>query len=246
MILSGTHTNKLTPFISEWTLTASDLKIQLPLPETGYYNFTVDWGDKKTNHITSWNQKEVVHSYPREGTYTITITGTIRGWSFQGSDDKSKIVNILQWGDLDFNNSLRAFEACINLRITALDAPILAKTYQLDNYFRNCNSLGASKFNTWNTVTITSLKGTFMNSNIDSDLSRWVVVSLQDGQDMMLGVELSLSNYEKLLESWSHQKFREGIEINFGNSQYRIDSVDAKKELEDVYKWTITDGGLAN
>ena len=52
-------------FISVWDTTLGDgnPSIQLPLVETGNYNFSVNWGDGNTDTITAWNQAEVTHTY---------------------------------------------------------------------------------------------------------------------------------------------------------------------------------------
>lgn len=147
--------NSNPSFITEWitwyvkdgvnySVSAAN-QIQLPLISTGNYNFVVDWGDSNTDTITTWNQAETLHTYASEGQYTVTITGTIEGWQFGssnpqafGSSDRSKIINIINWGTLTITN-IAAFYGCIRLDSSAVDTPII-NTTSLENTFRLCRS----------------------------------------------------------------------------------------------------------
>ena len=76
------------PFISTWktdnlsTGSSNSNQVKLPLMPNGSYNFYVNWGDGTVSSIAAWNQAEATHTYAAIGTYTITITGYINGWSF--------------------------------------------------------------------------------------------------------------------------------------------------------------------
>ena len=97
----------LNSFLTTWNtsepgISASN-EIQLPLRDSGVYNFTVEWGDGTSDKIMAWDQAETTHQFSSSGTYSINITGTIRGWKmFEG--DAEKLLEISQWGSLDFYN----------------------------------------------------------------------------------------------------------------------------------------------
>jgi surface protein len=123
-------------FISTWntantsTGSSSNVRVKLPLVSIGTYNFNVNWGDGSSNTITAWNQAEVTHTYSVAGTYTITITGFIKGWDFSNyagavGGDRLKITSITQWGCLrlvDNNAALiaGAFYGCENLDLSGV------------------------------------------------------------------------------------------------------------------------------
>ena len=102
----------IKPFISTWRTTHSNDTITLPLVSSfsysgatgqGEYDFSVDWGDgTPADRITAWNQAEATHYYQSEGDHTITISGKIWGWSFNGGGDCLKIINVSHWGCLTF------------------------------------------------------------------------------------------------------------------------------------------------
>jgi len=77
----------------------------LPLEASGSYDFTVNWGDTKSDIVTVWNDAAVTHTYADAGTYTIFITGIIDGWRFNNAGDKDKIYDIKSWGPLKLGNS---------------------------------------------------------------------------------------------------------------------------------------------
>ncbi len=78
------------PFVSVWDTkkdgASEDDQIRLPLVSTGNYDFTVEWGDGTSDQITSYDQDEVLHTYPEPGEYTVLITGILEGWSFRGEE----------------------------------------------------------------------------------------------------------------------------------------------------------------
>ncbi|MBN2156217.1 MAG: hypothetical protein JW776_09250 [Candidatus Lokiarchaeota archaeon] len=112
--------------------------MRLPLESTGTYNFFVDWGDSSSDTITSWDQSEVLHTYPAPGVYATNITGTIIGFNFQGQGDRGKIMDIQQWGSLQLGNTGGYFHGCIYLDISAVDELDLNGTTNFSPMFFGC------------------------------------------------------------------------------------------------------------
>lgn len=106
------NTYAALPFISTWktdnlsTGSSTNTQVRLPLVATGTYRFTVNWGDGSSDLITTWNQAQVTHTYAAIGTYTITITGFIKGWEFNNLGDRLKIMTLVQWGCLRLGNDM--------------------------------------------------------------------------------------------------------------------------------------------
>jgi len=94
-----------TDFISVWDTTlGKDPIITLPLVASGNYNFSVNWGDGNTDTITAYDQAERIHNYATGGVYTITITGTIEGWSFGVGGSGGLLTSITNIGQLKLGN----------------------------------------------------------------------------------------------------------------------------------------------
>ncbi|HEX6765725.1 MAG TPA: hypothetical protein VF103_09615, partial [Polyangiaceae bacterium] len=117
-------------FITRWTVTGVDPTIRLPLTETGTYDFHVDWGDGTSNHFTSASDVETLHVYQLGGTYRVTISGTLEGFSFSSAFacpepcGVQKLREIVQFGAVRFGNDTQyPFWACEDLIVSALDTP---------------------------------------------------------------------------------------------------------------------------
>ena len=178
-----TTTTSSEAFISQWntskvsTDSSTSTQIKLPLEYKGTYDFTVDWGDNTSNHITEYDQIEVTHTYESEGIYTLIINGTLIGWQFDDEGDKLKLLEISQWGDLNFGNSGYYFYGCENLVLTAVDAPDLNNTTVLYGTFHDCYNLGnLGNMNLWNVSNIISLSSMFSNAySFNQPIGDWDV-----------------------------------------------------------------------
>jgi len=153
-------------FISTWktnnTGVSTSSQIRLPLLSTGTYNFTVEWGDGSSDVITAYNQSEITHTYSSAGTYTVKISGTCRGFSFNNGGDKNKITGISQWGTLRLGNGTNGqhFYDAVNLNITATDAPDLSTSSVLALSFRGINSFTGSMAD-WDFTGVTNTANMF-------------------------------------------------------------------------------------
>jgi hypothetical protein len=85
------------------------------------------------------------------------MTGTIRGWSFNGAGDRRKMRVVSQWGDMNFTQN-SAFEDCRDMTCTATDAPAI-NTTSFTQMFYYCEDLvdfgGAA--GSWDMSGVTSL-----------------------------------------------------------------------------------------
>ena len=224
-----------TAFISVWDTTklssgsSSNNKVRLPLQQGGTYNFTVDWGDKSNDTITTWDQPGVVHNYIFIGNYTVKINGTLIGWRFNAHGDRLKIFDIQHWGCLQLGNSGGYFYGCSNLRITANDILNVTGTTDLSACFKGCNSLGsignmnnwdvsnvinmsemfsgAVLFNqpigAWNVTHVTNMKNMFYAAYaFNQPIGNWNVSSVTTMEGMFLGA----SSFDQAIGNWNVSK----------------------------------------
>ena len=185
-----------TAFISVWdtALTSDDssgnMEIHLPLMGIGTYNFTIDWGDGNSSQITDWEQTNTTHTYNAEGNYTLQITGTIIGWAFNNGGDKLKILEIIQWGNLQLGNLGGYFYGSANLVINATDIPNLNGITNFHNAFTGCFSLGnTGNFDSWDVSQITDMGSMFQGARtFNQSLSSWNVSKVTDMSWMFGGL----------------------------------------------------------
>jgi parallel beta-helix repeat protein/surface protein len=167
-----------TYFNSQWDTTkvgvSNSTTIKLPLEADGNYNFVVRWGDDSEDTITVYNQAEVTHDYLVEGTYNVSISGTIEGWRFNNVGDKLKIIDITQWGsDLRLGNNSAYFHGCSNLVVSATDALNLTGTTDLSYMFYSATSFNGN-LSSWDTSKVTDMSYVFYYTpDFNNDISGW-------------------------------------------------------------------------
>jgi surface protein len=180
-------TSTPTDFISVWDTALGDgnPSIILPLVASGNYNFSVNWGDGNTDTITAWNQAETTHTYATGGEYTLTITGTIEGWQFQGVGDFQKITSITDVGLLKLGNEGSYFTGCSNLTTIGGTFDLIGTT-NLYYMFLDCSSLtSVNGIESWDVSAVTNMGGMFNNATaFDQDISGWDVSSVTDMNSM--------------------------------------------------------------
>ncbi len=192
-------------FISRWNTYHSGVsnytQIKLPLQSCGSYDFTINWGDKTTNKITTWNQPEVTHTYETGGSYTLTITGTIEGWSFNNTGDKRKIIEISQWGNLNLGNGGSYFYGCFNLVLTATDAPNMTDVTTMYRAFRGCESLGTmGNMSSWAMGSVTTMREMFYQAkSFNQPIGNWNTSKVVDMSYMFWGAW----SFNQPLNNWN-------------------------------------------
>lgn len=244
---------------------------KLPLVSTPPLNFTIDWGDGSSNTITLYNQAETTHTYSSPGTYDITITsGKIRGWSFGGSGDRNKLIEVYDWSVWDFNVA-GAFRGCNNLVSSATSVPTISGT-ALNNMFQNTfnfngplngwNVSGVQNFqqmflsasifnqplNNWVVSSATNMNGMFGNAPaFDQNIGGWNISNVTNISDFMTGKTpstFSTTNLNAIYNGWSLLTVQPNLTIDFGTANYTAAGATGRNTLDNApSNWTIIDGG---
>lgn len=95
-----------------------------------YFDYEIDWGDN-TPKETFTNNTTPSHVYTSEGVYDIKIKGLFPGMqlgyrsgnSYYGYAEAEKLLEIKNWGDVQFSSFYYGFMNCYNVVITAKDEP---------------------------------------------------------------------------------------------------------------------------
>ena len=240
-------------FISEWNTSlissgsSNNSQVKLPLLLGGNYNFAIEWGDGFEDVITSYIQAETTHTYKTNGTYIITINGTISGWQFDNSGDKFKMLDILQWGSFSLGNQGSSFYGASNLVISTSDTLNLTGITNLNSSFRESGIGSSGNLNAWDVSQVTNMEAMFQNAlNFDQALYSWNISSVTSMKDMLVGVTLSITQYDNLLIAWSQLNVQDSVTFHAGDSRYSDASTasTARQILINIYNWNITDGGF--
>ncbi|MDM8565856.1 BspA family leucine-rich repeat surface protein [Candidatus Halobeggiatoa sp. HSG11] len=194
------------------------------IPTTGGgYSYNVDW-DNDGTFDESGLTGSVTHDFSVAGTYTIRIQGSFPRIYFNNTGDKDKILDVMQWGNIAWENMEGAFYGASNLQVSATDSPDLGSVISMQNVFRdaitfnqNINSWdvssvtnmigmfnGASSFNqdisSWNVSSVTSMNRMFSNASFfNSDISSWDVSNVTNMSQMFFNA----ASFNQDISTWN-------------------------------------------
>ncbi|WP_299800567.1 BspA family leucine-rich repeat surface protein [uncultured Maribacter sp.] len=162
------------------------------------YNYDVDWGDGSSDTGVTGN---ITHDYATPGLKTIAISGTFPSIYFndENANDKLKIIEILAWGDIEWQTMENAFYGCENLNFDLIDDPNLAQVTSLKQMFRGCSSFNGI-VNNWDISTINDISGLFYEAEtFNRPLANWNTTAVTDMSYTFYEAEL----FNEPLDSWN-------------------------------------------
>jgi hypothetical protein len=274
-ITGETDENSL-PFITTWKTDNPGISnnTSITIPTTGGgYNYDVDWDDDGT-YDELGIMGDVTHDFGTAGTYTIRIRGAFPRIYFNGSGDREKLLDISQWGAIAWTSMENAFSSCVNLNISATDAPILSGVTSLRAMFFGCSSLdGPANIGTWNTGTVTDMRSMFFGADLfnqligtwntaavtdmtsmffgdesfNQDLGDWVLNASVIMSNMLTSTGMDCSNYSATLIGWANNPVTpSGRSLGASGRKYETAAVAAWDNLTITKGWTIIDAGLVS
>jgi surface protein len=163
---------------------------QLPLVETGTYDFTVSWGDGTTDRVTASDDPKSGHVYTdNKAGHWVRLRGTIVGWSYREShlpqspfrlsalNTTDQVDHILQWGSLRWGPGSRQYYLR-TVKVCAQDAPDLSETPTMVGTFSGAKVSG--DLSKWDISRVTSLKDMFRAAALNADISAWDTSQVTD------------------------------------------------------------------
>lgn len=91
------------------------------------------------------------------------------------SPDRTKLIDVSQWGSVPWSSMAQAFENCSNLNVSATDIPDLSAVTSMANMFLGCSVLtGPANINSWNTATVTDMSNLFHAASVfNQPIGNW-------------------------------------------------------------------------
>jgi hypothetical protein len=116
--LVESDSSQVFPFVFKITTTAANKVFTTPLVDYGGLSpsLIINWGDGSANSplITASNSTNRIHTYVSAGTYTITISGFMPGFTVNNNSIiRSLITELVQWGIVGLRTI--NFYGCTNL-----------------------------------------------------------------------------------------------------------------------------------
>ncbi|GMN06341.1 hypothetical protein MTsPCn5_17300 [Croceitalea sp. MTPC5] len=196
-------------FITTWKTDnpgiSEDNQIIIPTFTGETYDYTVDWGDGSSDSNVNGN---ILHTYAVPGTYQVAITGEFPRIYFNNDSngDKDKIIEINQWGSIQWTRMADAFHGCTNLDILATDIPDLSMVTSTLEMFSRCTSLiGNSSIGDWDVSNIKDMKAMFYRAtNFNQPIGTWDVGNVEE-MELMFG---NASSFNQPLNNWNMSSVR--------------------------------------
>jgi surface protein len=116
------------------------------------------------------------------------------------------------------------------------------------NMFTEANAFNQD-LSSWNVSNVTDMGYMFDGADIfNQNLSSWNISSVSDVNDMFRDSGISISNYTKILLSWSQLTLQDAAGLGtVGPSSSPVPYCEAAQSARDImtntYNWSITDGG---
>ena len=190
----------MRPFIMEVNSGASGT-FTIPIRNSYTYNYSVKvqgeniWFFSQTGDCTI--------TFPATNTdYVIEISGLFPIIYFNDTGDKDKLIDIKQWGDIEWTSMQYAFRGCSNTTCTATDTPDLSSVTTMGYMFFNCTSLTTLDVSNWDVSSVTNMGQMFQQctSLTTLDVSNWDVSSVTNMYWMLLDCSslttLDVSNWD--------------------------------------------------
>ena len=211
-----------TTFITTWRTTTSNETITIPTTGGGY-NYNITTSDGQTFNGVSGNQ---TITFASAGDYDVSISGIFPRIFFNDGGDKTKLIDIKQWGNIVWSSFVSAFNGCSNLTGSFMDAPNLTNVTSFISTFQDCSSFNQpignwdvsnvttirymfvrSSFNqplnNWDVSNVTNMFTMFyLNNSFNQDVSDWDITSVADFRFFATSATFSTSNYDAILIGW--------------------------------------------
>jgi surface protein len=152
------------------TGTSEDNQFIIPTTGSGY-----DYEVETSEQLLSNQTGNVTLEWGSAGTYEVRIRGTFPRIYFNNIDDRFKLLEVQNWGGIEWISMQNAFFGCINFELTATDNPDLSGVTDMRSMFRGCLSFD-SDISDWDVSNVTDMQGMFLSAtSFNQDLSGWCV-----------------------------------------------------------------------
>ena len=253
------------PFITVWDTENSgetaDDQIKIPGTGTDYQIIWEELGNtENTGSLTATD--EVTITFPNPGVYRVKISGNFTRIHFGGIDggDASKILEVTQWGDIQWSTMKEAFgitgsgNQAYNLEIAAGDTPDLSSVESMAQMFADASSLTASNSNIgqWDVSNVSFMQLMFDGADsFNADIGDWSVSSVTN----MEGLFRDAASFNQMIGQWNvsnvtsmFRMFDGASNFNQSISQWNVSNVtnmasmfeDASNFNQDVGSWDIS------
>lgn len=163
------------------------------IPTTGGgYNYKVSTSDGQSFTGVTGN---LTITFPSANTlYDISISGDFPRIYFNNTGDKDKLIDIKQWGDIEWTSMQNAFHGCSNTMSTATDIPKFNNGISLAYAFQ-LSSINPDNIALWEWSKVNDLRQAFLNNTtFNQNISNLDLSGIPDDTGTIRPFNLFLQN----------------------------------------------------
>ncbi len=130
---------------------------------------------------------KTISGLPSYATIVLEIyPNNLQTFAINNGIDKSRLVDIKNWGAANWSSMENAFYGCNNLNISATDNPNFVNVSNFSNMFNTCGALKTlASINNWNTANGTNMSAMFKNSSLfNLNISNWNTANVSNMAEM--------------------------------------------------------------
>ncbi len=172
------------PWISRWKTdnngTSCEACVTIPTNPSYAYNYDVDWENDGIFDDLGLTG-DAFHTYCEIGTYEIAIRGDFPHLNHQNIVDNDKLIDVTQWGDIEWLDLSYMFNACSNLlNFSANDVPNLEGANLAIGSFQNAINF-TGNLNDWSMSTISNMSMMFSGAgSFNQPIDTWDTGNVED------------------------------------------------------------------
>ncbi len=261
-------TDAQRPFITEWTNLLSSLQISTsagllnldvtpPVPFGYTYNYDVKYYKKQdslntVNFLYNQTGSATINTtaYTTTDTLVLEITGNFPHFFVTNNSYRNSIVNVKQWGDIQWKDCHGAFRGCENLNISATDIPDFSQVQDMERMFESSINFN-NDLSSWDVSSIKSMRFMFANADaFNQDLSSWDVSSVERMDYMFSHCQSfngNISNWNVSSCTSMSYMFSQSPAFNRDLSNWDVSSVTTMRHMfafsafnEDISTWDVS------
>ncbi len=181
-----------TSFVTKWRTTTDNESVYIPINSNYTYNTNIDCDNDGFFEKTGISvQENMLCTYASAGEHIINISGDFpaldMGTKFGNAFDfytgdsafptssREQLLEVMQWGTIEWRSMAYAFFFAEQLQITASDTPNLTQVTDMSYMFYGAKSI-THDMSAWDVSNVISMQAMFaMARNFNSDISGWDV-----------------------------------------------------------------------
>ena len=166
--------------------TSASNEFTIPVKSFYDYNYSVDCNNDGTFEHTDINESFTCQYPSRRDAQNIAIKGTFPAIYFNNDGDKEKLLEIVNWGNIEWKSMSYAFKGAVHLTVTATDNPDLSNVHYMDDMFSGDTNLTfTNPIDDWNTSSVYNMNRMFHGAEkFNKPIGNWDISNVTGMQDM--------------------------------------------------------------